>query len=473
MRIAVYSSCGNGAESLYMSKYDFIPTRASLWDEISDMYPGHEFRVFYSYQGGATVDEDGEKLLLKAEKVEYTLLPLEYSVKEVADLIAEFEPDVAISFSTPSIPYDWGSVRDSLVADKLREKGIRVISNSTTFTEDSFEKHKINKKLALKGFNVPDDIYVNKALFDADLENTGVVRNGYRDYIRHRLEALTFPVILKADSGAGSVGLYVAADPDDAMDFIKNEKAGLDFLIEKRLTGANFGAEVYGCDGEYTFKGPIIFSSTKDGITDPFASVKYGPVESEAFKVSELKSEMLRLAREFDLNGSMEVDLMFVEGIWYIIEINPRFSLMSTLIAAIDNKNLFLNFIEPGLKGIKPVGVEASAATASAGSAESASAATSPVANKVVDFKTMVYDEDVIANVCRDFPSIRTAMRFRLATSSSSEVKYTEFAMGGFETDEELIAELRAIKAAYPMIVSDNVINNITNLSEYIGGFKL
>ena len=449
MKIAVYSSCGNGAESAFIAAYRFLPDRASVWDEISEMFPEHEFKVYVGFQGGTTIDEDGKSILKTAGKVPYTLIPLNYGVEEIADLIAKDSPDVAVAFSTPSIPYDWGSVRDSLIAEVLREKGIRTISHNTWLSEEAFEKHKINKRLKELGFLVPEGIYVNKKLFDACYENAGIVRNAYRDYIKHNIGKLKFPVIIKNDSGAGSVGLSVAKTLDDAIAILDSDKSGMDMIVEERIPGINFGAEIYGADGTYSFKGPIIFSSNEDGVTDPFASVKFGPVKNEKFKIKELKEMLLRMAKELWFCGGVQIDLMFSEGKWYIIEINPRFSLMSMLIAAIDNRNMFYNFVAPAI--------------------DNAKIDSAPSDQKfAIDFKTLIFEEEAIKDLRKDFESIKTAMRFSLSTSENSGVKYTEMAMGGFATPQELIEGLKEINKKYPLIATDKVVENVVSLIDYI-----
>ena len=447
MKIAVYSSCGNGAESAFIAAYRFIPDRASLWDEISEMFPEHEFKVYVGLQGGTTIDEDGVNILKKAKNVSYTLIPLEYGVEEIAGLIAKDSPDVAVAFSTPSLPYDWGPVRDSLVAEVLRKKGIRTIAHSPRLSEEAFEKHKINARLKSLGFRVPEGVFVNKKLFDACYENTGIVRNAYRDYIRQSIMKLKFPVVVKYDSGAGTVGLSVARNIDEAIALLDSDKSGKDKIVEERVLGINFGAEVYGADGDYSVKGPVIFSSDEDGITDSFVSVKFGPVRNEKFKITELKENLFRMAKELEVCGCIQVDLIFSEGNWYIIEINPRFSFMSMLIATSDKKNMFLNFIEPALGKINDVE-----------SSEQVFA---------IDFKTKIYDETPIADVCRDFDSINTALRFSLSSIDGEDYRDTEMTMGGFSKSAELIENLKEINKKYPLIATDEVVKNVVALIEY------
>ena len=323
------------------------------------------------------------------------------------------------------------------------------IAHSTLISEEAFEKHKINKRLKDLGFNVPVGVFVNKHLYDANHENTGIVRNVYHDFIIQELKKLTFPVIIKYDSGAGSIGLTVAKTIEEAIKVLDSDGSGMDMIVEERISGMNFGAEIFGTDGDYSFKGPVVFSSNEDGVTDPFDSVKFGAVKNEKFKIKELKSEMHRLAKELKLCGGTQIDLMFTGKDWYIIEINPRMSLMSMLIAAIEGRHIFQNYVEHAFKKVHDLPVNEQ--------------------KLGIDFKTPVYDEKRIEDLCREFSSIKTAMRFKYELTEKN-ILYTEIAMGGFDKSEDLITELKSIKAKYPDIVSDKVIKNVENVISYTEG---
>ena len=447
MKIAVFSSSGNGGDSKFMSPYHFFPSRADEWDEISRLFPEHEFKVYMSLHGGSFIDEDGKKILIHSEKVPYTIIPVEYGIDEIVDLIMTDQPDIAVALTTPIIPYDWGAVRDSLVAEGLREKGVKVIAHSTQLSEEAFEKHKINARLRDLGFPVPEGVFVNKKLYNAHKEEPDIMRNAYRDFINKRIEKLAFPVIIKCDSGAGSEGLSVAKCLDEAVEILDNDESGMDMIVEEKIEGINFGAEIYGADGRYCFKGPIIFSSNANGVIDPFAGVKYGPVTGKEYKVDELKTQLLSLAEKLGFCGGVEIDLMFTGSEWYIIEINPRFSLMSMLTAAIDGRNIFINYLEPAISGISDV--------------------PAPVIKPGFDFKTAVYEEKVISDLCRDFRSIKSAMRLRLY-EGGCVVVYTELTVGGFDDPKELIEELGKMKACYPDVISDKIIDSAKDVIHYL-----
>lgn len=448
MRIAIYSSSGNGTESEHMGIFNYLPTKAEQWDEISEMFPEHEFSVYFCLHGGMTVEENGFEVFAKAKNVSYTIIPFDSSAEDVAALIVSGSPDVAVAFAVPSDPFDWGAVHDSIVADKLRAKGIRTIAHDTLLSMETFEKHIINEKLKKLGFNVPIGVYVNKRLFDAGYEKFGIVKNAYKDYIRESIIKLSFPVIIKYDIGLGSFGLSVAYTVDEAMKIISSDNSGMDFLVEERINGINFGVEVFGADGKYSFHGPIIFSSNEDGVTVPFLSVKYGPVKNKAFNIDALKEEILRMANELNFCGGVQVDLMFSDGKWYVIELNPRFSYMSLLTAAIEDKNMLLNYIEPVVYDEKNTMSEFEQKPA-------------------LSFKSLVYDEEIIGNLFNDFDSIKSVTRTKY-----QDAEFSEMCVGGVDTPYDLVNEMKRIQAKYPDIVSEIVISNISKLIDFCESYS-
>ena len=76
--------------------------------------------------------------------------------------------------------------------------------------------------------------------------------------------------------------------------------------------------------------GPLYkFTTNKWGITSPKLSVKAGLVKDKKYKLDELETTLLRLAKIFGLKGVTQFDLVFSDEKWFIIEINPRLSGMS------------------------------------------------------------------------------------------------------------------------------------------------
>ena len=69
--------------------------------------------------------------------------------------------------------------------------------------------------------------------------------------------------------------------------------------------------------------------------------ILYFRVRAPEYKLDELKKELLRLAQCLKLDGYAQVDLIFSNEKWYIIEINPRLSGMTTSYAASAGMNFY------------------------------------------------------------------------------------------------------------------------------------
>lgn len=91
---------------------------------------------------------------------------------------------------------------------------------------------------------------------------------------------------------------------------------------------------------------PIAFSVNKDGITDPLNSVKFGPVTDPAYHFEKVQEELLNMAQTLKFEGTVQVDLVYRNGEWFIIEINPRWSGMTTTTAAMEGRNPLAIFVD-------------------------------------------------------------------------------------------------------------------------------
>ena len=73
-----------------------------------------------------------------------------------------------------------------------------------------------------------------------------------------------------------------------------------------------------------------MLSVNKYGITCPKQGLKIGPITNSKFKLDELNKILEKLAQELNFEGITQVDLIFNESGWHIIEVNTRISGMSS-----------------------------------------------------------------------------------------------------------------------------------------------
>ena len=136
-------------------------------------------------------------------------------------------------------------------------------------------------------------------------------------------------------------------------DWLRSKKFTSDRIVEEFIKGEQFGTEIESIlskpiqpkknNGCFLHKilPPMIFSVNKYGITSPKQSVKLGPVTKPEYKMEELNKILKKIAESLDFEGITQVDLVFAQKKWFVIEINPRLSGMTASYAAMQNMTIF------------------------------------------------------------------------------------------------------------------------------------
>ena len=457
-KIAFYCSGRNELPPDGISGVKFFPDRASMWDELAKRIPDAEISVYFTPPGEFTADM-GLKITRFPERVSYVLLDGTETVEEIAGRIAGDHPDLAIAFSIPVLPFDWSALRDAMVGEELRLRGIRTIAHSVRFTYDSFEKDRMSEDLRRNGFNVARSVTVQNGLYHAHLTDPSIPQNVYREFMLRKIRELRFPVIIKPTVFSGAEGLMVAKGFDDAEEKLDKWKLDSDILVEEQIIGEIFGIELYGTHGQYHVMEPVIFSSNSDGVTDSIASIKTGPVLDEKYNIDHLKKEMVRMAELFDMSGAAQVDLVFSEGAWYVLEINPRYTTMSDLSAVIEGKRALDIYGEMAMGDHQnPVGEERR--LKAGGTDESRADFDGREHRFACDFKTRILDQEEICRLRDKYSSIAQVMRVQTAVSSVGLVEYCEFVMAA-DTKEELIKDIQSIRDDNKDIIDDEVYRSL------------
>ncbi|MBO6219189.1 MAG: hypothetical protein J6N81_06415 [Treponema sp.] len=344
MRILFFST----SSSLYDGEHIFsktLPSWAEQWDSLARKLPEHEFVIASQLPGMFMLDLMGNEIAQKSEKIQYHLIQND-SEKKIAGELADLKPDLTIALSFYVTPYDWLTVKDAMVADFLRQMGIRTICHPVESALICFDKWRTHEFLEKIGVNCAKAVYMHHELYINGGNRRELKSNVYRDAIFHQIKKLKFPVIIKDTTGLSSFGADVVNNFEEALGILRSKKTTSDRIIEEMISGDQFGCEIYGKfdekkgRGDYTILPPFLFSVNQYGITSPKQSVKIGPFleENEAlnekYKLSELRKMLLKMAKALKLDGIAQVDLVFNGKKWFVIEINPRLSGMSTTYAA-------------------------------------------------------------------------------------------------------------------------------------------
>ena len=326
MRIVFYSSNSNYYEPQECVTTNY-PSWNDLWNQFCKLYPEHSF--FSVSQKPAMFMPDS------------TIIVESQETKVFVDNVAALKPDLVIAASFWVTPYDWLPVKDALIADELRALGIDVVCHSKETSLLCFDKYRTMNFLEAKGFCHAPGMFIDHDLYFCAGNMSQVCSNVYKECVLKQLKQMEYPLIIKNPVGLSSYGMAVVNSYNEAYGYLNSKKNNSNRLVEKFIQGEQFGTEIYGRNGNYKVMPPFRLSVNQYGITSPKLCRKSGPVDDEEYKIDELKKELKRLACELKLDGFAQVDLVFGGGHWYIIEINPRLSGMTTTYTAAAGLNFY------------------------------------------------------------------------------------------------------------------------------------
>lgn len=336
MNVVFYSSNSNHYAKGRIT-FQMYPSCLEQWKSLKEKMPYFNFTVVMQKPGMFLFDDISQNE--ENPFVKYVFIEGNSSFKDFADVIALQKPDVAVAVTYWTEPFDWMSIKDSLIKEELMKKGIKTICHDTETAEICFDKWKTHQFLLQHSFNIAKGVYIHHEMFYAERNRNIIETNVYREYVFSRIEKLKFPLVIKDTTGLSSYGMDVVRTFAEAKSVLLSKKNNGDRLVEEYIHGNSFGCEIYGSNGNYTVTPPLINSVNQFGLTSPKQNVKLGPVgltdsSSKKFCTDALQSEMKRLASLLNLSGIAQVDLIFSDGKWFIVEINSRLSGMTQTMAS-------------------------------------------------------------------------------------------------------------------------------------------
>ena len=336
MKVVFYSSNSNYFDGSTFHYYNY-PSNTKRLNDFLLSRTDLEVIIITQLPGMFLLDIENNEISEKSDFIKY------YIQEPTVDFIKSFNPDLVISASFWVTPFDWLPVADSLIAEQLISLGFKVICNSLETSLICFDKKQTHDFLKNNNFKIAKAVHCHHELFWAERNHKEIKENIYKKTIFEKIKKLKLPLIIKDTTGLSSYGMEVVTTYNQAIGFLNSKKNNSDKLIEEFLDGFQFGTEIHGNKEKgYFIFNPFLFSVNQYGITSPKQSIKLGPVVSSKFKINELKKELLRLAELMDFNGVVQVDLVFHNDEWFIIEINPRLSGMTQTLIESKNQHLVM-----------------------------------------------------------------------------------------------------------------------------------
>lgn len=255
------------------------------------------------------------------------------SLVELADKVLSWNPDVVISISIP----DNNALRDAVLADYLKIKGVNFIAHPIHSTLLLSNKWETTKYLKSMGVSVPKTVYASGDLISNRVDSYSSI---YVDVLINELNNLEFPLIAKPLWDSMSQGIKILKDMEETRSFLST--LTVDYIFQEYILGELLGIETI-THNENVYFQPLVRKYTSENLV-PFDHLRYGPYNGiPKVLLDRMKKKIRNVCLDLKLNGSIEFEMIYdrkANNI-YILEINPRISGMTNLSSLISGVNSY------------------------------------------------------------------------------------------------------------------------------------
>ncbi|MCR5289962.1 MAG: ATP-grasp domain-containing protein [Treponema sp.] len=447
MNIAFYSTNSNYFNGNTVS-LSVLPSYQTQWETLVSLYPDAHFFVITQLPGMFLLDITGCHCTMQTSAVSYYITKSD-SADAIADEIAALKPDMAIAATFWTAPFDWAPLKDCMIGALLRQKGITVLCHDVESAAICFDKYRTHQVLEAIGCRMPKAVYVHHELFWCERGKHEVRHNVYKEYILGKIKQLHYPVIIKETVGLSSYRMEVVTTYKQAYAYLSSGKNTSDHIVEEYIAGEQFGVEIHGTPGRYTVLPPFLFSVNKYGITSPKQSVKIGPIHAERYHIHELNRMLIMVAEKLQFSGIAQVDLVFSNGSWYIIEINPRLSGMTQTYACAADTSIHALLLSAA--GVDSPGTRATKNF-----------------RFVCNFKMPIVTEEQMRQLFDLSCILYVSQIHNSAAKQEREKGYCEIIFGARATAKELLVDLQTIADTFPALIEPVFFENASHMIDTI-----
>lgn len=165
-----------------------------------------------------------------------------------------------------------------------------------------------------------------------------------REEVFEKAREIGFPVLLRPSFVLGGRSMFIAYDEDGLSQFLANGNVTLSpespVLVDQFLEDAfEYDLDAV-CDGESVYIGGILQHIEAAGIHSGDSAAVFPPYKSKPEVLEEMRQWTLKIARELNVRGMMNIQFAEKDGRLYIIEVNPRASRTVPFISKASGVNL-------------------------------------------------------------------------------------------------------------------------------------
>lgn len=260
------------------------------------------------------------------------------SCDEVVRRVLDWGADGVISLSIP----DENALRDALVCARLAEAGLATVMHSVDSTSVMANKWDTKGVVGEHGLRTPPGMLV-----DGDLLNNRTVSvPAYVDYLHGRTAEIGYPLLSKPLWDCLANGIELIEDAAGLTAYLSKPYDG-NVVLEKCLSGELCSVEVVGTGGDYDVL-PLIWKGPTGGApTFVFTTMRYSaPRRTADVEFEPVAGRLQELCTTLGINGSVEVEMIYADGEYHVIEINPRVSGSTTLSIAASGANTYVGLLD-------------------------------------------------------------------------------------------------------------------------------
>ncbi|MEU9991464.1 ATP-grasp domain-containing protein [Streptomyces sp. NPDC048045] len=279
--------------------------------------------LFFTHGDAFDADFPGERIRIAPD----------ITARDLADRVTAWGADAVVSISLPCE----NAVRDAAVKQVLDRAGIPTIMTPLAATLLLTDKWETKQLLLRHGLDVPVGFRADSDL----LAGRGLPVPGYPDALRLQADSTGYPLLSKPIWDSTSMGIRALAGPAD-LDSYLADPPPVSAVIEQAVTGDLCSVDIVGAPGTYRV-GPLVWTGragAKPVFT--FADLRWcGPRPREDAEFRSVAERLTAVCTALEVTGSVNVDMIYTDGSYKILEFNPRIGGATTLTCAASRTNTF------------------------------------------------------------------------------------------------------------------------------------